>query len=112
MAAGRQTQESDAGVAVVFDEGHTYDAVAGLNGTLTDLLRREVDLVVLNDRKPLVAKAATQGILVWSRSRVELLYFRAWADREAHDWAGFIDSYLTLREKKGVSGEHVVTTQP
>lgn len=112
VARGRQMEESDADVAVLFDEGYTYEAVVSLNGALSDLLRREVDLVVLNDCNPLVAKSATQGILVWSRSGVEPLYFRAWADREAHDWAAFIDSYLALWESKGGTGEHGVAPQP
>ncbi|MGE5482153.1 MAG: type VII toxin-antitoxin system MntA family adenylyltransferase antitoxin, partial [Bacteroidota bacterium] len=57
VARGRQTEESDADAAVLSDEGYTYEAVASLNGALSDLLRREVDLVVLNDCNPLAAKS-------------------------------------------------------
>lgn len=106
VASGRQTQESDVDVAVLFDGGYTYDTVVHLQGALTDLLRREVDLVALNDCNPLVAKAATEGILVWCRSKLEPLYYRAQADREAHDWMEFINSYLALLRKREASDDH------
>lgn len=109
VASGRQTRESDADVAVLLDEGYTYAAVTHLSGALTDLLHHEVDLVVLNDCNPLVAKAAVQGILLWARNRVESLYFTAQVDREADEWVRFIGSYLDLLEGKGGTNRHNAT---
>lgn len=106
VAKQRQTEESDVDVAVLFDPGYTYDTVRHLQSELTDLLHREVDLVVLNDSNPLVAKAATQGMLLWGRNQLEPLYYRAQADREADDWVEFVNSYLVLLQQKRAGGRH------
>jgi predicted nucleotidyltransferase len=54
FAAGTARPDSDVDVAVLFGRVPDYMDVLGLRDRLSDLMKREADLVVLNDAGPVI----------------------------------------------------------
>ena len=72
VARGKATGRSDVDVAVYFAGGYNLTTVGGITGDLETLLRRDVDLIVLNEANASVAWAALRGTPLLSEGALVL----------------------------------------
>lgn len=74
-ARGKATRRSDVDVAVYFADAHDLTSVNGIAAELEALLRKDVDLIVLNEANASVAWAALRGIPLVVRDRAFYLQY-------------------------------------
>lgn len=75
-AKGTARAESDVDVAVLFGAPPGVDRVMDLKGRLEDLLRRDVDIVVLDDAGPVVGMQALKtGIVLYGEGNAYNAFF-------------------------------------
>ena len=60
-AGGRVYKESDVDVAVYLKEGYSLDTVKKIWSDIEGIVKKDVDIVVLNSASPLIAQAALKG---------------------------------------------------
>ena len=99
FASGRQREESDVDLAVLYDKPLTTDQLIQLSQDLGSLLRREVDLVDLATcHGAILQESLVRGkqILLLNPERLSTLIKRMWYERE--DDARF--SAKTIAERR------------
>ncbi len=98
-ARGRTFQESDVDIAIHFREPYSFETVKFLWRELEDLLRKDLDLVVLNTAPPLLAYTAIRGRTLAINDRRAFLEYMLRISQEAEDFREFLLDMWTLREK-------------
>ncbi|HHY32847.1 MAG TPA: nucleotidyltransferase domain-containing protein [Firmicutes bacterium] len=105
-ARGKATRRSDVDVAVYFADAHDLTSVNGIAAELEALLRKDVDLIVLNEANASVAWAALRGIPP-RRSRQGILSaVHADVSREAEDFSELLNDPWRLRRAHRRTAEH------
>ncbi len=99
QAKGTASAGSDVDVAVYLREPYTMEEVKGLWNRIEDLLRREVDLVVLNDAAPGIAWSACQGDLLVRKDGRLFLEKMLEFSREAEDLRQTVFELIALRQR-------------
>lgn len=90
QARGKAGALSDVDVAVFFEPGYTQDDVALLWNELEDMLKKNVDLLVLNNAAPVLAWPALRGKPLLIRDRRFYLEYMLETSREAEDFMEYI----------------------
>ncbi|MHB1420323.1 MAG: type VII toxin-antitoxin system MntA family adenylyltransferase antitoxin [Bacillota bacterium] len=90
MARGAERLDSDADVAVYLADYYTPDDVNKLWGEIELLLKRDVDLLLLNKDNPTVNWSAIRGIPLIIRDRSQYLEYMLSVSREAEDFQDFV----------------------
>ncbi|MBI1987422.1 MAG: nucleotidyltransferase domain-containing protein [Nitrospinae bacterium] len=104
-ASGRMLSESDVDVAIWLKDFQNQQEINRLWGELEDLLRKEVDLVLLNRASPTIAWAALRGYPLLIRDHRLYLNLLLEVSREAEDFQDFvIDLWRWRRRIQGGPG--------
>jgi predicted nucleotidyltransferase len=96
---GRLISESDVDVAIWFDKNYTLDDINMIQGEIESLLHRNVDLIVLNQARPVIAWAAMRGKPLIIRNNWLYLKKMLEISTEAEDMQDFILDLFRLRQK-------------
>ena len=76
QASGRARSESDVDVAVLFYSHPSAEEILSLKGDLEDLVRNDIDLVLLNSSGPVIGiQALKTGILLLNRDCAYEIFF-------------------------------------
>ena len=86
----RETEYSDADIAVAFKKGYDFNKIRELWRNLENLLKRDVDLIILNESTPSVAWSALRGIPIIIRDKGLYFNYMLEVSREAEDFNEFI----------------------
>lgn len=105
-ARGKATRRSDVDVAVYFADAHDLTSVNGITAELEALLRKDVDLIVLNEANASVAWAALRGIPLVVRDRAFYLQYMLDVSREAEDFSELLNDLWRLRRAHRRTAEH------
>lgn len=89
-ARGQLRNDSDVDIAVYLAEGYTGAAVNALWDKLEELLKRDVDLLLLNKDNPTLAWSALRGLPLLIRDHAFYLEYMLQVSREAEDFQDFI----------------------
>ena len=69
-ARNRMRSSSDVDIGIIFKTARHFDAINDLTGELSSILKREVDLVVLNHASPVLKmQILKNGILIYSSNK-------------------------------------------
>ena len=60
-ASGRTFKESDVDIAIYFKEEYSFERVKKIWSDLEDLLKKDIDLIILNTAPPLIGYSAIRG---------------------------------------------------
>jgi predicted nucleotidyltransferase len=97
LARDQARADSDVDLGVLFDElppKVLVGPVSELHGRLEEGLRREIDLIVMNDAPvDLVHRILRDGVLVNERSRSKRVAFEVKARNEYFDLKPYLDEY-------------------
>lgn len=96
---GKTFAESDVDVAVYFSQDPPPEGIYQLWGELEDLLRREVDLVVLNTASATLAWEAIQGVPLLLRDDGFYLGYMLQVSGEAEDFQDLLFDLWQWREE-------------
>lgn len=104
-AKGRMLPESDVDVAIWLKDPQNQEEINRLWGDLEDLLRKEVDLILLNRASPTIAWAALRGYPLLIQDYRLYLSLLLEVSREAEDFQDFvIDLWRWRRRIRGDRG--------
>lgn len=95
---GRATTESDFDIAVWLIKDNQKE-ITKIWDELEDLLKRNVDLIVLNSASPTISWTALRGIPLLIRNQRFYLEYMLDVSREAQDFQEFIIDLWELRKK-------------
>lgn len=99
----RSGPDSDVDLGVYFQPGYTREDVYRMWNQLEDLLKKQVDLLVLNETTPSLAWAALKGKRLLVRDFNFYLRYMLDISREAEDFQQFLLDWWRWRMKiKGV----------
>lgn len=99
QATGKTLAESDVDVAVYFSQDPPPEGIYRLWGELEDLLRREVDLVVLNTASATLAWEAIRGVPLLLRDDGFYLEYMLQVSGEAEDFQELLFDLWRWREE-------------
>lgn len=69
-ASNRMTEESDIDIGVLFEHEHGFFEINDLKSELNEILKREIDIAVLNSASPVLKmQVLKKGILVFARHK-------------------------------------------
>jgi predicted nucleotidyltransferase len=104
-----QNKESDIDIAVYIkpqhrhiefeDEKAKYAVENDLWADLEGLLKREVDLIILNRASSTISDSALRGVPILIRDRKVYLNFMLRATAEAEDFRNFVEDYWKLKQE-------------
>lgn len=100
---GRNGPESDYDFGVYFQPGYTCQDIYQIWNELEDMLKKQVDLLVLNETTPLLAWTAIKGRRLFVRDANFYLQYMLSISREAEDFQQFLLDWWSWRMK--VRGE-------
>lgn len=106
--SGQEVSKSDADVAVFLADGLTkekrFEIRLKLIGQLSKILKKDVDLVVMNDTASLFFKyiIIKEGKLIYSKSELERIDFESRVMGLYFDFQPFLDIYNQNYVKSGV----------
>ncbi|MHB1126527.1 MAG: type VII toxin-antitoxin system MntA family adenylyltransferase antitoxin [Bacillota bacterium] len=100
MARGAERLDSDADVAVYLTDNYRPDDVNKLWGEIELLLKRDVDLLILNKDNPTVNWSAIRGIPLIIRDRSQYLEYMLRVSREAEDFQDFVIDLFKLKARR------------
>lgn len=89
-AKGRMLSESDVDIAIWLKDPQNPEEINRLWGELEDMLKKEVDLVLLNRASPTIAWAALRGYPLWIQDYRLYLNLLLEVSREAEDFQDFV----------------------
>lgn len=98
-ASGRTFKESDIDVATYLKEGYSFERIKEIWGDVEDLLKKDVDLVILNDASPLIGYAAIRGKALTINDYQVYLDYMLRISQEAEDFRNFLLDIRRLKEK-------------
>ncbi len=100
-AKGTERLDSDIDVAVYLSNGYLQKDINVLWDELEALLRRDVDLLVLNRDNPTVAWSAIRGVPLVIRDYRLYLEYMLQVSREAEDFQDFIIDLWRMKTGSG-----------
>jgi predicted nucleotidyltransferase len=92
-------RESDVDVAVYLHEGYSLSTVKRIWSDIEDMVKKDVDLIVLNTAPPLIAQAALRGKPLIIKDYTRYLKYLLETSGEAEDFSIFIQDMWQWREK-------------
>ncbi len=98
-ASGKAFKESDVDIAVYFKEGYSFERVKKIWSDLEDLLRKDIDVVILNTAAPLVGYSAIRGKAIVINNYASYLDYMLKISQEAEDFSALLLDMWKLREK-------------
>ena len=98
-ATGKVYKESDVDVAVYLQEGCSLSSVKKIWSDIEDIVKKDVDLIVLNTAPPLIAQAALRGKPLIIKDYTRYLKYLLETSGEAEDFSIFIQDMWQWREK-------------
>lgn len=101
QAKKRTVAESDFDIAVWLEGDYGQNDVNRIWGDLEDILKKEVDLVILNQASTTIAGAAVRGVPLLVRNYKFYLDYMIEVSGEAEDFQDFIIDLWRLKEKYG-----------
>jgi predicted nucleotidyltransferase len=76
VAKGRERDESDIDIAILFSKSPSFDASFKVKDEISDILKKEVDLAILNDASPILGMQVLKyGKLLFERNKGEYSKF-------------------------------------
>jgi len=76
VAKGRERDESDIDIAILFSKSPSFDASLKVKDEISDILKKEVDLAILNDASPILGMQVLKyGKLLFERNKGEYSKF-------------------------------------
>ena len=99
LSRGRGIPESDADVAIWLEPPYSLTDVSKIQSEIESIVKRNVDLIVLNEARPSIAWAALRGKALMVRDYG--FYLRKMLDisREAEDFQNFLFDLWSWRRK-------------
>jgi len=98
-ATGKVYKESDVDVAVYLQEGCSLSTVKKIWSDIENIVKKDVDLIVLNTAPPLIAQAALRGEPLIIKDYTRYLKYLLETSGEAEDFSIFIQDMWQWREK-------------
>lgn len=92
-------EESDIDIAVWFNKNFTLKEINRLWGELEIFLKKNVDLVILNNATPTIAWTSLRGVPIVIRDNNFYLNYMLKVSMEAEDFQDFILDFWELRQK-------------
>ena len=99
VVRGEDRTDSDIDVAVWMQSRPDFERFSTLQLRLEQAIHRPVDLLVLNDCNPLVAREAVRGIPLLTRNDYAEMEFILDLDRQAEDFLAFLASFWEERRR-------------
>lgn len=100
IVKGKATSRSDVDVAVYFAGEYSVADVYEITADLERLLKRDVDLIVLNDARASVAWTALRGVRLFVKRPLSYINYMLDVSREAEDFNRFSKELWELRLKR------------
>jgi len=97
-ATGKVYNESDVDVAVYLQEGYSFDTVKKIWSDIESIVRKDVDLIILNTAPPLIAQAALKGKPIVIKEQALYLNYLLQTTGEAEDFSLFLQDLWQWRE--------------
>ena len=97
--SGKIYRESDVDVAVYLQEGYSLVTVKNIWADVEAIVRKDVDLIILNTAPPLIAQAALRGKPLIIKDYTRYLKYLLETSGEAEDFSIFIQDMWQWREK-------------
>lgn len=98
-AKGRAIKESDLDIALYLREGYAQKKIFDIWNDLEDILKLDVELIILNSASPTIAWSALRGISVSIKDYGFYLEFMLRVSREAEDFQEFLLDLWHWRER-------------
>jgi len=109
-ATGKVYKESDVDVAVYLQEGYSLSTVKKIWSDIEDIVKKDVDLIVLNTASPLIAQAALRGKPIVIKEQALYLNYLLQTTGEAEDFALFLQDLWQW--KKNIKAERLTHGTP
>lgn len=98
-ARGKTGPESDVDIAIYLLPGYTRQNIYDIWNALEDMLRKKVDLLLLNDSAPLLAWSALKGKRLFIRDSNFYVQYMLDISREAEDFQAYVLDWWRWRMK-------------
>jgi predicted nucleotidyltransferase len=98
-ANGKVYKESDVDVAVYLQEGYSLGTVKKIWADIEAIVRKDVDLIILNTAPPLIAQAALRGKSIVIKDHALYLNYLLETSGEAEDFSILLQDMWQWREK-------------
>jgi hypothetical protein len=95
---GKTFRESDVDIAIHFRERYSFETVKLLWSELEGIIRKDVDLLVLNTAPPLIGYTAIRGKALAINDQPAFLEYMLRISQEAEDFREFLLDMWKLRE--------------
>lgn len=102
QSKGKSNKESDIDIAVYLKE-FSRSATTDLWNRLEDLLKKNVDLIILNNARATIAWEAIRGKKLLVRDQNLYIEFMLDVSGEAEDYRGMVEEIYQYRENRRVS---------
>jgi predicted nucleotidyltransferase len=99
QASGKIYQESDVDVAVYLKEGYSLSTVKKIWTDIEAIVKKDIDLIILNTAPPLIAHAALRGKPIVIKEQALFLNYLLQTSGEAEDFSLFLQDMWQWREK-------------
>jgi hypothetical protein len=96
---GKTLRESDVDIAIHFREAYSFETVKLLWSDLEEMVRKDVDLLVLDTAPPLIGYTAIRGKRLAINDEGAFLKYMLRISQEAEDFREFLLDMWSLREK-------------
>ena len=98
QSSGKIYRESDVDVAVYLQEGYSLDTIKKMWADIEAIVRKDVDLIILNTAPPLIAQAALKGKPIVIKEQALYLNYLLQTTGEAEDFSLFLQDLWQWRE--------------
>jgi predicted nucleotidyltransferase len=104
---GKTFRESDIDIAIYFKEGYSFESIKKIWRELEKILKKDLDIVVLNTASPLIGYAAIRGKAIAINDYRAYLDYMLSVSQEAEDFREVFTDMFRLREKlRAGVGQH------
>lgn len=98
-ASGRTVKESDVDIAIYFKNEYSFERTKEIWSDLEDLLKKDIDLIILNTSPPLIGYSAIRGKAILIKDYESYLYYMLRISQEAEDFSKFLLDMWKLKDK-------------
>lgn len=99
FAKNRETSQSDMDIAVFLEKEWAIEKINEFWGEIDATVKRETDLIILNDARPTIAWTAIRGISLKIKDYKFYLEYMLKVSREAEDSYDYVTDFFNLRER-------------
>ena len=99
QAFGKVYRESDVDIAVYLQEGYSLGTVKKIWADIEAIVKKDVDLIILNTAPPLIAQSALKGKPIVIKDHALHLNYLLETSGEAEDFSFFLQDLWQWREK-------------